>query len=107
MSLKPRRLVLEVLDVLGEQLPGVPVVIISASESRADVRAAFQRGAKGYFFKSSTAKALKLALRLVLLGEFYVPSHVMESGQGLSLDAPNHSVSQAAGGVWVPNFRVS
>ena len=89
---------LEVLDVLGERLPGVPVVIISASESRVDIRAAFQRGAKGYIVKSSTAEAFKLALRLVLLGEHYVPPHAMESGQDLSLDALEHSVSQTAGG---------
>ena len=63
---------LVVLDELGERLPGVPVVIVSASESRVDIRAAFQRGAKGYIVKSSTAEAFKLALRLVLLGEIYV-----------------------------------
>jgi DNA-binding NarL/FixJ family response regulator len=89
---------LEVLDVLGERLPGVPIVIISASESRVDIRAAFQRGAKGYIVKSSTAETFKLALRLVLSGEVYVPPLAMESGQELSLDMPNHSVSQAAGG---------
>ncbi len=89
---------LEVLDVFGDRLPGVPVVIISASESRVDIRAAFQRGAKGYIVKSSTADAFKLALRLVLLGEIYVPPLAMESGQGLSVDAPDRSVSQAAGG---------
>ncbi len=89
---------LEVLDVLGERLPGVPVVIISASESRAEIRAAFQRGAKGFIVKSSTAEAFKLALRLVLLGEIYVPPLAMDSGQGHSAGAPDRSVSQAAGG---------
>ncbi len=64
---------LEVLDVLGERLPGVPVVIISASESPVAIRSAFQRGARGYIVKSSTAETFKLALRLVLLGEIYVP----------------------------------
>ncbi len=89
---------LEVLDVLGERLPGVPVVIISASESRVAIRAAFQRGARGYIVKSSTAEAFKLALRLVLLGEHYVPPHVMESRQELSLDVPDHSVSRVPSG---------
>jgi DNA-binding NarL/FixJ family response regulator len=89
---------LEVLDVLGERLPGVPIVIISASESRVTILAAFQRGAKGYIVKSSTAETFKLALRLVLLGEHYVPPHVMGSGQGPSLGALDHSVSQTAGG---------
>ncbi len=88
---------LEVLDLLGERLPGVPVVIISASESRVDIRAAFQRGAKGYIVKSSTAETFKLALRLVLLGEHYVPPHAMESGQDISLDALDHGVSQTVG----------
>ncbi len=89
---------LVVLDELGERLPGVPVVIVSASESRVDIRAAFQRGAKGYIVKSSTAEAFKLALRLVLLGEIYVPPHAMESGQDISLDTLDHGVPQTAGG---------
>ncbi len=89
---------LEVLDVLGERLPGVPIVIISASESRVDIRAAFRRGAKGYIVTSSTAEAFKLALRLVLSGETYVPPHAMESGQEFSLDVPDHSVSQVPSG---------
>ncbi len=89
---------LEVLDVLGEQLPGVPVVIVSASESRVTIRAAFQRGAKGYIVKSATAETFKLALGLVLLGEFYVPPHAMETEQGLLVDAPVHSVRHNAGG---------
>ncbi len=89
---------LEVLDVLGERLPGVPVVIISASESPVAIRSAFQRGARGYIVKSSTAETFRLALRLVLSGEVYVPPHVMGSRQDLSLDALEHSVSQTAGG---------
>ncbi len=88
---------LVVLDELGERLPGVPVVIVSASESRVDIRAAFQRGAKGYIVKSSTAEAFKLALRLVLMGEIYVPPHAMESGQDISLDTLDHGVPQNAG----------
>ena len=89
---------LEVLDMLGERLPGVPVVIISESESRVAIRSAFQRGARGYIVKSSTAETLRLALRLVLSGEVYVPPHVMGSRQDLSLAALEHSVSQTAGG---------
>ena len=89
---------LEVLDVLGERLPGVPIVIISASESRVTILAAFQRGAKGYIVKSSTAETFKLALRLVLSGETYVPPHVMDSRQDLSPAALEHSVSQVPSG---------
>ncbi len=105
---------LEVLDVLGKRLPGVPVVIISASESQVDIRTAFQRGAKGYIAKSSTAKAFKLALQQVLLGETYVPPLAMEFGQGHLVDAPNHGVSQAARGAprrgltpWQPEVLAS
>ncbi len=64
----------EGLDMLVDRLPDIPVVIVSGSENGADIRAAFQRGAKGYIFKSSAADVLKLAIPLVLSGEVFVPA---------------------------------
>lgn len=75
------------LRLLGEHLPGVPIVILSASESRADIHSAFQGGAKGYIVKSATTRVLKHALRLVLSGEFYVPSLVIETEDENSADS--------------------
>jgi DNA-binding NarL/FixJ family response regulator len=54
--------------------PTLPVVIVSASEDPADVRAALGEGASGFIPKGSTASQLVAALRLVLSGGVYVPT---------------------------------
>jgi len=53
--------------------PGVPVVVISASESLADIRGALDHGATGYIPKSSSVKVMMGALNLVFSGGIYVP----------------------------------
>ncbi len=54
--------------------PTLPVVIVSASEDPADVRAAVAGGASGFIPKGSTGRQLVAALRLVLSGGVYVPT---------------------------------
>ena len=63
----------------GEHHPGLPVVVLSASESVADVRQALALGALGYVAKSSSPATLIAALRFVLDGEIYIPTFVMRS----------------------------
>ncbi|WP_448205123.1 response regulator transcription factor [Azospirillum sp. sgz302134] len=53
--------------------PGVPVVVISASESLNDIRGALDHGATGYIPKSSSVKVMMGALNLVFSGGIYVP----------------------------------
>ena len=67
------------LRLLGKDLPNVPIVIVTASENRADIHSAFLGGAKGYIVKSATTRVLEHALRLVLSGESYVPPLVIEA----------------------------
>jgi DNA-binding NarL/FixJ family response regulator len=66
------------LDALRRDHPSVPVVVLSASESPADVRSALDRGASGFIPKSTRGSVLLSALRLVLSGGVYVPPLVME-----------------------------
>lgn len=61
-----------VQDVCEAQA-GTPVVIVSASESQADVRAALDSGASGYIPKSSSVKIMLSALNLIFSGGIYVP----------------------------------
>ena len=68
---------LAALGVLRERFPTLPVVIVSASERHADVRAALDRGAAGSIPKSSSAPVLLAALRLVLSGGVYLPPLVL------------------------------
>ena len=53
--------------------PSTPVVVLSASEDAADVRAALDGGASGFISKSSSSEVILGALRLVLAGGVYVP----------------------------------
>jgi two-component system, NarL family, nitrate/nitrite response regulator NarL len=53
--------------------PALPVVVVSASERTADVRAALDGGASGFVPKQSSRAELLAALRLVLDGGRFVP----------------------------------
>lgn len=67
-----------------EAQTGTPVVIVSASESQADVRAALDAGASGYIPKSSSVKIMLSALNLVFSGGIYVPpAAILGDGPGV------------------------
>jgi len=68
------------------EVPGVPVVIISAHEQPADVRRALSLGALGYIPKSTPPQVLLDALRLVLGGGVYVPPLFLDTSR--THDAP-------------------
>jgi len=81
---------LEALAVLRREHPEVPVVVLSASESPADVRTALARGASGFIPKSTRGSVLRGALELVLAGGVYLPP--------LLVDAVERPVPPGAGG---------
>lgn len=53
--------------------PGVPTVVLSASEQRFEVERAMRLGAQGYVFKSSSSQSLLSAVRRVIRGEIVSP----------------------------------
>lgn len=55
------------------QFPDTPLVIMTASESRADARRALASGALGYVLKSSPSQVMLDALIRVLDGGIYIP----------------------------------
>ena len=55
------------------RFPDLPVIILSSSESPADVRRALSLGALGYVPKSASPQTLVSALKLVLSGNIYLP----------------------------------
>lgn len=55
-----------------------PIVVISASEDRHDVRAALDAGANGYIPKSARGQVMLSALKLVLVGGIYVPPLILD-----------------------------
>lgn len=78
-----------------EAQAGTPVVIVSASEAQADVRAALDAGASGYIPKSSSVKIMLSALNLIFSGGIYVPpAAILGDGPGVG----GHGAVSAGGG---------
>ena len=69
---------IELLDRVRDQFPATPVVVVSASEDRGEIRRALALGAMGFIPKSSSDGVLVGALRLVLSGGVYVPPALLE-----------------------------
>lgn len=61
------------LTQLLRECPGLPVVVVSASDDPSDMRTALSNGAMGYLTKSEPTSVVLAALRLVLEGGVYVP----------------------------------
>lgn len=76
----------EGLTALAELLrasPGLPVLVLSASENVEDMRAALRLGAMGYVSKSEASAVMLGAVRLVLDGGLYVPPALANLGAGV------------------------
>jgi DNA-binding NarL/FixJ family response regulator len=64
----------------GRRCPQLPLIVISSSESPADVREALAAGALGYVPKSAAPHTVVGAMKLVLSGEIYIPPLMLEPG---------------------------
>jgi DNA-binding NarL/FixJ family response regulator len=69
----------EGVRALRDAAPSVPIVIVSGYESRANLERSLEAGAQGFLPKSAPASVMVNALRLVLLGEIYVPPSLFSS----------------------------
>jgi DNA-binding NarL/FixJ family response regulator len=72
----PRKLdlvLIEALTQLRGLCPTVPVLVVSADDSRGTILAAFRAGAIGYLPKTLTPKVMGAAINLIKAGGFYVP----------------------------------
>jgi two-component system, NarL family, nitrate/nitrite response regulator NarL len=58
--------------------PGLPVIVLSASEDPKDLRRALDLKARGYLPKSVSPEVLCSAVRFVLQGNVYVPPELFE-----------------------------
>ncbi len=65
------------LDAVKLRHPGLVIVVLSASESREEMRDALKKGALGFIPKAVTPAVMVSALRLVLAGGVYVPSQMV------------------------------
>lgn len=79
--------------------PGVPVVVISASEQFGDIRSALDHGATGYIPKSSSVKVMIGALNLILSGGIYVPPGALTFGTDTGRRRPGDTERGSLGGL--------
>src|SRR5262245_5228974 len=66
------------IEALAARHPDLPLIVLSASESAADVRRVMALGALGYVPKSASPETLLSAFKLVLAGELYVPPLLLD-----------------------------
>jgi DNA-binding NarL/FixJ family response regulator len=86
----------ELLSDLCARVDGVPVVVLSASESGADIRKAIDCGASGFIPKSTPSSLMLQALRLILAGGVYFPAESIRHPQD-SAEVPQPLPGRAAG----------
>jgi DNA-binding NarL/FixJ family response regulator len=66
------------------RFPAIPLVVLSASESRHDIQRVLDLGAAGYIPKASPPAIMRNALDLVLAGGVYVPPVMLAPDSGLA-----------------------
>jgi two-component system nitrate/nitrite response regulator NarL len=67
----------DALDAIKAAADGAPVVMVSAHQDSASIRASIEAGASGYVLKSFTEDSLRHALALILSGQTYVPTSAL------------------------------
>jgi len=68
---------LTALPDLRELAPTVPIVVLSGSETSEHVKRALKNGAVGYIPKSCSSHEMLSALRVILLGDIYIPPKLL------------------------------
>ena len=66
---------------IKEIAPDTPVAILSSLADQESVHAALAAGADGYIPKTSSKKAMLQAIQLILAGEIYLPSILLQGSQ--------------------------
>jgi DNA-binding NarL/FixJ family response regulator len=70
------------LNRMRENVPGTPVAILSGVDDAETVVGALRRGAAGFIPKSMGARAMVSVIQLILNGERYVPSILVDQSNG-------------------------
>ena len=97
---------IEAVDRVLRARPDVPLLVVSAKDDPATARAVLDSGARGFISKRSPTRVLAEAIRLVLVGETYLPPEVLgtappvepdEGAPSGDPDAPNSTARTALG----------
>lgn len=87
---------LDALQATKERFPFAAIVMLSSEDNPQLIRDSIDNGASGFIPKSSTAQVLIAALRLILAGGIYLPTHAL-TDVGSRSEAPT-TENPATGG---------
>jgi len=76
---------------VSEAYPQLPVIVLSASETRECVEAVLAAGAVGFIPKSSSSAVMQSAVRLVLSGGVYLPPQLLLAQRADTANGPGHN----------------
>ena len=65
------------IRIFHQRFPGIPLVVVSGSEQRAEIEWVMEYGAMGFISKMSSGKEMVNALRIVLNGDIYFPQQLL------------------------------
>ena len=68
---------LDALRAMKERFPSAAIVMLSSEDNPQLIRDSIDNGASGFIPKSSTSQVLIAALRLILAGGIYLPTHAL------------------------------
>jgi DNA-binding NarL/FixJ family response regulator len=69
------------LGDLRDRYPAVAIIILSASNEQDTVKRAFSLGALGFIPKTTEPEVMLNAIQLVLSGNLYIPSEILDRGE--------------------------
>lgn len=85
----------EGIKSLKKLAPNAPLVVISGFESKRNAEQSLEAGASGFIPKSAAINVTLNALKLVMLGEIYLPPGLMYGQQGQEDEDPAHPTAPA------------
>lgn len=73
------------IRIFHQRFPGIPLVVVSGSEQRAEIEWVMEYGAMGFISKMSSGKEMVNALRIVLNGDIYFPQQLLPQPQAAAV----------------------
>jgi DNA-binding NarL/FixJ family response regulator len=87
---------IEAVERLLQARPEVPLLVLSSKDDPATARAILDAGARGFISKRSPTRLLIEAIRLVLVGGFYVPPEALRAVTETKRDPGTPTADQGA-----------
>jgi DNA-binding NarL/FixJ family response regulator len=85
----------EGIKILKKAAPNAPLVVISGFESKRNAEQSLEAGASGFIPKSAAINVTLNALKLVMLGEIYLPPSLIYGPGGQEEGEPPHPTTPA------------